>query len=293
MLGGILFSFEGPESRLSPAPTPHVEAKRKPSDFVVSPTWPSDVQAGAIGAVGEGVLATHGGNAQRPIASIAKVITALAILEKHPLNREEQGPSIPITPADEQRYRDYIAQNGSVVAVQAGVALTEYQALQAMLLPSANNASDTAALWAFGSMQNYHNYANAMLQRQGLKNTVVGGDASGLDPASKSTPTDLILLGELALRQPVIAEIVAQKEAIIPFAGTIPNYNRLVTQYGFSGIKPGDSNEAGVTLLFSAQHTFKGKPVHLIGVLLGGGETYTQEDALHTMESAKATLRTR
>jgi D-alanyl-D-alanine carboxypeptidase (penicillin-binding protein 5/6) len=44
--------------------------------------------------------------------------------------------------------------------VQLGEELSEYQALQALLLPSANNIAETLARWAFGSIDAYNAYAN-------------------------------------------------------------------------------------------------------------------------------------
>lgn len=260
--------------------------------FSVNPSWPENVAAAAVGAEGYGVLAAHGEQEKRPIASIAKVITALALLDKYPLQAGEEGPSIPISDRDEQLYRDYVAQNGTVVLIKAGVPISLRDALEAMLLPSANNIADTAAMWGFGSLEEYHRYTNELLARYGLKDTVVGGDASGLSPETKSTASDLVRIGELALNNPVIAEIVAQESAEIPFAGPIPNYNALVTKHGFTGIKPGDTLEAGITSLFSTKQEIDGEQVTLIGVILGAG-TYAESNnaAVQIVESVKTSAR--
>lgn len=275
-------------------PEPHVEAQPTPPKpaYTVQPEWPVHANASAIGVLGHGVLASKNDEKQRPIASIAKVITALAILEKHPLKDNESGPYIDITEADEQLYRDYVAQNGTVVLVKAGVPITERDALEAMLLPSSNNIADTAAIWAFGSLDKYHKYANDMLKRYGLKNTTVGVDASGLDPSTKSTASDLIRIAEHALNNKTIADIVALHAAEIPFAGTVPNYNSMVTKYGYTGLKPGESIQAGNTLLFSTKETINGKELTLIGAVLGT-ENYRESnaDALQIVESTKTTLR--
>jgi len=253
-------------------PNQHAQAQAQVAPkppFAVNPTWPDTAAAAAMGVEGYGVVASHGAQQKRPIASIAKVITALTILDKHPLKMGEEGPSIPITEQDEQLYRDYVAKNGTVVLVKARTSLTLHQALEAMLLPSANNVADTAATWAFGSIEDYHKAARDMLKKYDLKDTVVGGDASGLNPATQSTASDLVKLGEKALQNPVIAQIVSQPSAEIPIAGVVPNYNAMVTKYGFSGIKPGESIEASNTLLFSAKHTIHGKAINIIGAVLG------------------------
>jgi serine-type D-Ala-D-Ala carboxypeptidase (penicillin-binding protein 5/6) len=260
--------------------------------YAVTPNWPTNAAAAAVGVQGAGVLASTNDQKPRPIASIAKVITALAILEKHPLKDDEFGPSIPITEADEQLYRDYVAKNGTVVLVKSGVPLTERDALEAMLLPSANNVADTTAKWAFGSLSNYRKYANDMLRRHGLANTTIGIDASGLDPSTTSTASDLVRIGELALKNPVISQIVALPAAYIPYAGDIPNYNSMVTKHGYTGIKPGESVQAGNTLLFSTKETIAGKPMTIIGAVLGT-EGYSQSNAaaLQIVESVKSTIK--
>ena len=38
-----------------------------------------------------------------------------------------------------------------MASVAAGEQISQYQALQAMLIPSANNVADSLARWAFGS----------------------------------------------------------------------------------------------------------------------------------------------
>lgn len=251
--------------------------------LTAEPEWPQHVAAAGIGIKGGGVLGVMGDEQQRPIASIAKVITSLALLDKYPLKPGETGPSIPITEHDEQLYRDYVAQNGTVVLIKAGTPITLRQALEAMLLPSANNIADTSAIWGFGSLEEYHRYANDYLKRKGLGNTVVGGDASGLSPDTKSTTRDLIKLGELALEHPVTAQIVAQTSGTIAVAGPVPNYNALVTKHGFTGIKPGDTLEAGITSLFSTTRTIQDKEVTLIGVILGADSYRASNDGAVTI----------
>lgn len=260
----------------------HVQAQSQQPQklsFSVPPDWQHEAAATAIGIEGYNVAATTGDSQPRPIASIAKVITALAIIDKHPLKPGETGPMIPITEHDEQLYRDYVAKNGTVVLVKARTELSLRDALEAMLLPSSNNIADTTAIWAFGSLQAYRDYANNMLRRLSLNQTTVGNDASGLDPSTTSTATDLIKLGEVALKNPVIAEIVALPAAEVPVVGEVPNYNGMVIKHGFSGLKPGESVEAGNTLLFSTTTMLYGKKVSIIGAILGT-ENYKQSNTL-------------
>lgn len=231
-------------------------------------SWPSRGYA-ALGAKDFGVLETHGAQNERPTASLAKLITALAVLEKHPLKKGQQGPSITLTAADVAIFEKYFSLGGSVVKVAEGEKITQYQALQAMLLPSANNMADSVAIWAFGSMDGYHRYATAMVKRLGLRKTTVAVDASGMSPQTTSTPGDLIRLGEFAMDNPVIAEIVAQPSATIPVHGVISSANSRLGYNNIIGIKTGLTDQAGGCFLFAAKYTIQNKPVMIIGVILG------------------------
>lgn len=253
-------------------PLPKAVASNTTITSQIAPTelaWPTGSPA-AIGAHGYGVLETNGSKASRPTASIAKVITALAVLEQKPLGPGRQGPTITITKADIELYNHYYRQNGATVRVVEGGQITQYQALQAILLPSANNMADTLAVWAFGSMEAYHDYANKMVKRIGMTNTRVAGDASGMSPATTSTTSDLITLGEAALDNPVVAEIVAQRSAVIPEAGVVHSANARLGFNNIIGIKTGLTDEAGGCFLFAAKHTLPGgQQVTVVGVILG------------------------
>lgn len=231
--------------------------------------WPGGGSA-AIGAQGFGVLATHGPAEQKPTASIAKVITALVVLEQKPLHKGEQGPVLTLTAKDVALFNHYYAIGGSYVKVEAGEKISQYQALQAMLLPSANNMADSLAIWAFGSMESYHAYANQWVKNHGMPDTVVAADASGMSPATKSTPADLVRLGELALENEVITEIVKQPTATIPVHGVIYSANSRLGYNDIIGIKTGLTDEAGGCFLFAAKYqTDQEKPVTVIGVITG------------------------
>jgi len=252
-----------------PIPTllPHevtINTKTEP----VNLAWPKYGQS-AIGANGYGVLATNGTNKPVPMASVAKVMLALAIMRAKPFAVGQPGATITLTSDDVALYDNYAAQGGSVVAVEEGEELTQYQALQALLLASANNIADTLARWAFGSMEGYLQYSNDLAKTLKLTNTHFA-DASGFSAQTVSTAADLVILGQAALANPVIAQIVSQKEATIPVAGAIQNVNYLLGQNGIVGIKTGNTEEAGGCYLFAAvQNITGGQPVTIVGAIMG------------------------
>jgi len=230
--------------------------------------WPNYGQS-AVGAEGYGVLASSGSTSPLPMASITKVITALAVLHQYPLTLGQQGPELTLTANDVALYQRYVAQGGSVVPVVAGEQISEYQALQAMLLPSANNMADSLATWVYGSLATYLTSANNLIKGFGLAHTAVA-DASGFSPSSVSTAHDLVLLGETAMQNSVLAEIVGQSQADIPTAGTVKNVNTLLGQSGIVGVKTGNTDQAGGCFLFAANQSYPGgHTVTIVGAIMG------------------------
>lgn len=249
-----------------PAIQPQLKIPANVEPQSVALPWPAYGQ-GALGAAGYGVLATSHEQTPLPIGSIAKVITALAVLKQKPLALNQQGPLITIDAADFASYNYYYTHDGSVARVAVGEQISEYQALQAMLLPSANNMADTLARWAFGSVDNYAAYANQMVKQLGLAQTTVSG-ASGFTNETVSSAEDLVNLGIAALSNPVIAQIVNQQQAVVPVAGTVNNVNWLLGEDGVIGIKTGNTDLAGGCYLFAAKRTVSGENVTVVGALL-------------------------
>lgn len=234
----------------------------------VQPTFPAWGSA-AVGMVGKnGLLVKNGSMASAPIASMTKTITALVLLDKHPIATGEDGPTITFTSADVDILHEVWAQDGSWAPVQAGEQLTEKQALTAMLLPSANNYAISLAIWGFGSVDNFLGYANSWLSARGFTGTHVT-DPSGLDPGSVSSPVDLVGIGKLVIGNPVLSGIVDSTSAELPDVGTVHNGNKLLGQGGVVGIKTGWTDQAGHCLLFAASVTLHGHGVKLIGVVTG------------------------
>jgi len=248
LIAGAIFNY----FRSTPTLIPTTQIKT-PSSTISSLQWPyiSSSQV-AVGAQGYGLLASDGPQIEQPTASTAKLITALLVLKKYPLTiGQTTTPIITIGPNDLAIYQSYLAEDGSVAKVEVGEQISEYQALQAMLLPSANNIADSLAIWAYGSLSQYSTAANNALASLGLKHTVVGADASGFLPSTMATASDLTVLGLDAMQNPVIAQIVGQKQAVIPVAGTINNVNQLLGQNNVIGIKTGNSDQAGGVYIFA------------------------------------------
>ncbi len=250
--------------------------------------WPINGIA-AIGAEGYGVLGeSESVNESVPIASISKLFLALAIMEVRPFALGEDGERITMSQADEDLYNSYVSRGGSAYPVSAGQQFTQYQAMQALLIPSANNMADTLATWAFGSMEGYLEYADTMVSGMGLEQTTLA-DASGFSPASVSTPAELVLTGQAALENEVIADIVARQQAqIYPGVETVFSTNQLLSNPNVVGIKTGTTDEAGANLLFAARHALtETSEATIVGVVMGQPDkTVLYQEAQSLLQSA-------
>lgn len=234
----------------------------------VNMAWPANGQA-AVGILGQDVIASSPNQIAEPTASVAKTMLALCILQRYPLSNEQSGPIITIKPADVDIYNKYLAMNGSVIKVVSGEQLTEYQALEAMLLPSANNVADSMAIWAFGSMKNYLKAANQMAAGLGMYHSVFAGDASGYSSMTVSSANDLVLLGQAAIRNNTIRSIVDRQSTNLPVVGNVRNYNDLLGKDGVIGIKTGSSDQAGGVMLLAAVKTIFGRQYTIIAAING------------------------
>jgi D-alanyl-D-alanine carboxypeptidase (penicillin-binding protein 5/6) len=244
--------------------------------------WPGAGEA-ALYLEGAGVIGTSGGPSPIPMASTAKMMTALVVLEDHPLAAGQPGPVITVTRADVGTFQAERAQNESVLPVAAGEQLSEYQLLQGLLLPSASNYGDLLATWDLGDVATFVNRMNTRAAALGMSVTHYA-DVSGFSPLSVSIPSDLVTLARTAMRQPVFAEIVAQPQATLPVAGVVHNLDTLLGQGGVVGIKTGHTDPAGGCFVMAADLTVDGTAVRIYGAVMG------QPNALAGAFGATSTL---
>jgi D-alanyl-D-alanine carboxypeptidase (penicillin-binding protein 5/6) len=260
--------------------------------------WPASGQA-ALAFAGLGTIGTSGPvTTAAPIASVAKVLTAYQILADHPLSPGASGPTLTVEHAEAAAYGRQSAQGQSLVPVRSGEQLSERQALQALLLASADNVAQVLARWDSGSVPAFLARINRTAARLGMSHSRYT-DPSGLDPGTVSTASDQLLLAQDAMSVPAFAELVAEKTAIIPVAGSIHNYNSLLGRDGVVGIKTGSTRAAGGCLMFAADVPAgpDGATRRLFGVVLGQPGTssailpHALAAAQRLIESARSVVR--
>ena len=255
------------------APTPPRLVQQLPTTVTIPGSapaipWPRVGQA-AIEMDGYGSLGTSGkATTPVPIASVTKTMTAYLILAHHPLATGEAGPFITVSSAEAGAYKVETKQGQSLVKVYAGERISERDALEALMLASADNIAKILARWDAGSVPTFVAEMNAAARKLGMTHTTYT-DPSGLDPATVSTAPDQVILGQAAMRSAAFAAIVGEQSASVPVEGTIHNFNRLVGQNGVTGIKTGSTDQAGGCLLFADTVTVGDRTETVIGAVLG------------------------
>ncbi|HEY2075131.1 MAG TPA: serine hydrolase [Streptosporangiaceae bacterium] len=235
--------------------------------------------AGVVAKAGELVdmttgkrLWSRGAGAELPIASITKIMTAMVVLSSGHLNRK-----IRVT----QAAVSYALDNSAGSAgLHAGDVLTAGQLLQAMLLPSGADAAYLLAGSYGPGWRKFVRKMNHTAARLGMAHTHFA-NFDGLpwptETSTYSTPRDVIVMGEAAMKNADFRKIVAERGRHIAATGEHHKYywansDLLLRRYrGAIGIKTGFTSAAGYCLLFEARR----HGTTLIGVVLDSTNTDT------------------
>lgn len=267
----------GPATLLGPLPRVSATIITPPADRDATPPPALPAAGGSAliavnSAPGDPALVTSdvaaaGSGDALPMASAAKLVTALVVLDEKPLSVGDPGPGIPITPVDYQDYVTYSNDDARTVAVFPDETWTESEALQALLLGSSNNHADLVARWAFGSVDAYLDAASAWLTANGMTNTQVV-DATGLQDASAGTAEDLARLAAIAASHPVIAGILGNPASALVDRRGVENTTEYLPEEGILGISRSYTDAAGVCFLFTARFGSPEAPFIVAGAFL-------------------------
>src|SRR5680860_1404463 len=155
------------------APTPPVLPAAGASAVTTIGTSAIGVEPAAIDSTAVDPIGVSGSADALPMASAAKIVTALVVLDAKPLTAKEPGPKLTISAADYQDYIDYSASFARTVVVFPGESWTERELLESLILGSSNNHADTLARWAYGSAPKFLDAASAWLATNGLGSTTM------------------------------------------------------------------------------------------------------------------------
>jgi serine-type D-Ala-D-Ala carboxypeptidase (penicillin-binding protein 5/6) len=229
--------------------------------------WPVKGQ-GAIAVPSIGYTAQSGPESSVPIASLTKLTTAVVILRDHPLAIGADGPVITVTAADAAEYQTELHSDESSVDIEAGETLTERQLLEGLLTQSANDMAFTLAMWDAGSIQAFVVKMNALATSLGTTNSHYV-DASGYDPQSVSSASDVLRIATAAMAIPTFAQIVNLTSVSLPLVGTLHNIVSEIGVNGVVGIKSGYTSSAGACMVLASYRTVEHRQVLVLVAVLG------------------------
>lgn len=226
------------------------------------PPTPSLAVTGAclLDAASGQVLYSDRGDAELPIASTTKLMTALVTLEQvHHLSEV-------LTQNDW-----YAATGDSQIGLAPGERMSVHDLLIALLLPSADDAAeDLAYNLGGGSIARFVAMMNAAAQALGLTHTHYSTPIGFDTPGNYSSPCDLDRLAAYDMQtSPYFARVVALPSAEL-WSGRYPrhvvNTNDLVGKVSWiHGVKTGHTAAAGYVLVSEGERS----GLTLIGSVLG------------------------
>jgi D-alanyl-D-alanine carboxypeptidase (penicillin-binding protein 5/6) len=226
-------------ARSSRKQTPHVAVQ----PALAAPTLPV-TGASLLVAGTRTPLWSSNGNAELPIASTTKMMTALVVLQ-HVTNLNTVFTQ-----------NDWDASSAdSQIGLIPGEKMTVHDLLVALLLPSADDAAeDLAYNVGGGSVASFVAMMNADARKLGLTHThyttPIGLDTTG----NYSSPDDLVRLADYMMRNwPFFRHTVGLSSAVLTsgrYVRHIVNTDDLVGRYGWiHGVKTGHTDEAGYVLV--------------------------------------------
>ncbi|MBQ7203584.1 MAG: D-alanyl-D-alanine carboxypeptidase [Eubacterium sp.] len=203
-------------------------------------------------------------------ASTTKILTALVVLENCDLDE---------TAVVTQKALDLVPEGYSNANMRAGEEFTVYTLLQALLIPSANEAAIALAEHVSGSIEKFADLCNKRAKELGCKNLHFVNPNGVHSNKHYCTAHDLYLIAAACQSFDAFREIVSTPSFTVPATDiykfedrTFNNTNELILNYSpnyypeCTGIKTGHTEEAGECLVSSASKD----NIDLICVVLGG-----------------------
>lgn len=199
------------------------------------------------------VLAGENQDEQVQMASTAKVMTALVVLESD-VNLDEE---VVISDSAEE----YVGDVYSNIGLISGETVTVRDLLAASLIPSGTDADYALAEYVGdGSVEQFVARMNEKADELGLENTNFT-NPTGIDAENNySSAADLLKITSAAMEYEMFRELAGQSQATIQTQGVedreieVYTTNELLAQYPpANGVKTGTSSSAGYMLISSAE----------------------------------------
>ena len=240
-----------------PQPQAQPRSHEQPRPELAARSW------GVLDARSGDVLTTHAGNAELPIASTTKLMTAYVAMKELPLDKIV-------------RAQPYDAEYGeSLMGLRAGEPISVRDLIYGLILRSGNDAAHTLAVAAAGSEPRFVAEMNRYAAALGLSHTHYANPI-GLDQKGNySSALDLMTLTRRLLAIPAFARIADSRTAVLRSVHPrrrIATINELLLMAPWvTGVKTGHTFGALYVLVGSGQRS----GVSLISAVVG---TWTDEE---------------
>lgn len=230
-------------------------------------------------STGTPLLARAAGQ-RRLIASTTKLMTALVAVSALPLAHVCTAPPYDAMPAE------------SRIGLVAGERMSVHDLLQALMLPSANDAAATLAVCVAGSRAAFVARMNARARALGLRNTHFTTPIGLDDPGNYGTAADLARLAIAVRRDAFLRRTMDLPKALLRTGArrrVVVNRNTLVLKVPWvNGVKTGHTNAAGYLLVASGTR----RGLTFVSVVLDDpSEAARDADALALLRWAFASYR--
>lgn len=207
----------------------------------------TNAQAASLIDVTSGrILYSHHGDAEMPVASLTKIMTAIVAIEHGKLNE--------VVSVSKNAYR----KEGSSIYLELGEEMTLENMLYGLMLRSGNDAATAIAEHVGGSEEGFVHLMNEKVKMLGLKHTQFQ-NPHGLDAKGHySSANDLAVITAYSLQNPVFKEIVKTPSKKAPNPNNPWDYkwdnkNKMLHFYeGADGVKTGYTKIARRCLVSSA-----------------------------------------
>jgi D-alanyl-D-alanine carboxypeptidase (penicillin-binding protein 5/6) len=216
--------------------------------------------------VSTGIVACErAADAERPVGSTVKLMTALITLERARLDDTFRAPAYHAAPAE------------SLVGLEPGERMQVRDLLRGLLITSGNDAAETLADGIAGSERPFVRLMNQRAHQLGLDHTHYANPI-GLDaPGAHSSARDLVSLARFLRTKPFFRRTVKQPSIRLE-SGAVPrtfsNRNRLVgTVSWVNGVKTGHTSAAGHVLVGSGRQ----RGIQVVSAVLGEPSTAARD----------------
>lgn len=236
-------------------------------------------------------------------ASTTKIATAIYSLtrcqsiEQIMIAKQESIASISPQAKRDSNYRSpphWLETDGSHIGIKKGEEFLFFDLLSAVLIASANDASNVIAQNLGGTIPKFMDELNLFLKKIGCKNTNFMNPHGLHHPSHTTTAYDLALMARHGLKDPLFRQIVSTARYVCPETNleserTFLQTNMLLRPgpYAYSkaiGVKTGTTQAAGKSLVAAAENRERA----LIAVVLGyrGTREELYKDVIKIFESA-------